>query len=138
TARLRLDGGPVEPAVVVEAALDAVRPAAEAKGIRLQPVLDPRAGPVSGDADRLQQVVWNLLSNAIKFTPRGARVQVQVARANSHVEIVVTDTGQGITAEAMPHIFERFRQADSGSQRAHGGRGLRARARHPPGGGPGA
>jgi signal transduction histidine kinase/ActR/RegA family two-component response regulator len=124
TGKLRLDVGPVEPAVVVEAALDAVRPAAEAKGIRLQPVLDPRAGPVSGDADRLQQVVWNLLSNAIKFTPRGGRVQVQVARANSHVEIVVTDTGQGITAEAMPHIFERFRQADSGSQRAHGGLGI--------------
>ena len=124
TGKLRLDVGPVEPAVVVEAALDAVRPTAEAKGIRLQPVLDPRAGPVSGDADRLQQVVWNLLANAIKFTPRGGRVQVQVARVSSHVEIVVTDTGQGITAEAMPHIFERFRQAESGSQRAHGGLGI--------------
>ena len=124
TGKLRLDVGPVEPAVVVDAALDAVRPAAEAKDIRLQPVLDPRAGPVSGDADRLQQVVWNLLSNAIKFTPRGGRVQVRVARVNSHVEIVVTDTGQGISAEAMPHIFERFRQADSGSQRAHGGLGI--------------
>jgi len=124
TGKLRLDVGPVEPAVVVEAALDAVRPAADAKGIRLQPVLDPRAGPVSGDADRLQQVVWNLLSNAIKFTPRGGRVQVQVARVNSHVEIVVTDSGQGIPADVMPHIFERFRQADSSSQRAHGGLGI--------------
>jgi len=122
--KLRLDVGPVEPAVVVEAALDAVRPAAEAKGIRLQPVLDPRAGPVSGDADRLQQVVWNLLSNAIKFTSRGGRVQVQVARVNSHVEIVVTDSGQGIPADVLPHIFERFRQADSSSQRAHGGLGI--------------
>jgi len=124
TGKLRLDVGPVEPAAVVEAALDAVRPAAEAKGIRLQPVLDPRAGPVSGDADRLQQVVWNLLSNAIKFTPRDGRVQVQLARVNSHVEIVVTDSGQGIPAEVMPHIFERFRQADSSSQRAHGGLGI--------------
>ena len=124
TGKLRLDVGPVEPAVVVEAALDAVRPAAEAKGIGVQQGLDPRAGPVSGDADRLQQVVWTLLSNAIKFTPRGGRVQVQVARVNSHVEIVVADTGQGITAEAMPHIFERFRQAESGSQRAHGGLGI--------------
>jgi signal transduction histidine kinase/ActR/RegA family two-component response regulator len=124
TGKLRLDVGSVEPAVVVEAALDAVRPAAEAKGIRLQPVLDPRAGPVSGDADRLQQVVWNLLSNAIKFTSRGGRVQVQVARVNSHVEIVVTDTGQGIPADVLPHIFERFRQADSSSQRTHGGLGI--------------
>jgi CheY-like chemotaxis protein/nitrogen-specific signal transduction histidine kinase len=124
TGKLRLDVGPVELAAVVEAALDAVRPAAEAKGIRLQPVLDPRAGPVSGDADRLQQVVWNLLSNAIKFTPRDGRVQVQLARVNSHVEIVVTDSGQGIPAEVMPHIFERFRQADSSSQRAHGGLGI--------------
>jgi signal transduction histidine kinase/ActR/RegA family two-component response regulator len=124
TGKLRLDVAPLEPAVVVEAALDAVRPAADAKGIHLQPLLDPRAGPVSGDADRLQQVVWNLLSNAIKFTPRGGRVQVRVARASSHVEIVVTDSGQGIPAEVMPHIFERFRQADSSSQRAHGGLGI--------------
>src|SRR5207244_11232862 len=79
---------------------------------------------VSGDADRLQQVVWNLLSNAIKFTPRGGRVQVRVARVNSHVEIVVSDTGQGMTPEVLPHIFERFRQADSSSQRAHGGLGI--------------
>jgi signal transduction histidine kinase/CheY-like chemotaxis protein len=124
TGKLRLDVQPVEPVVVVEAALDAVRPAAEAKGIRLQPVLDPRAGPVSGDPDRLQQVVWNLLSNAIKFTPREGRVQVRVARVNSHVEIVVTDTGLGIDASILPHVFERFRQADGSSQRSHGGLGL--------------
>jgi len=124
TGKLRLDVAPVEPATVVEAALDAVRPAADAKGIQLQAVLDPRAGPVSGDADRLQQIVWNLVSNALKFTPRGGRVQVRVARVNSHVEIMVTDTGQGIRAEVMPHIFERFRQADSSSQRAHGGLGI--------------
>ena len=124
TGKLRLDVQPVEPVRVVEAALDAVRPAAEAKSIRLQPVLDPRAGPVSGDPDRLQQVVWNLVSNAIKFTPRGGRVQVRVARVNSHVEIVVTDTGQGIDTDMLPHVFERFRQADSSSQRSHGGLGL--------------
>ena len=124
TGKLRLDVQAVEPGRVVEAALDAVRPAAEAKGIRLQPVLDPRAGPVSGDPDRLQQIAWNLLSNAIKFTPRGGRVQVRVARVNSHVEIVVTDSGQGITAEVLPHVFERLRQGDSSSQRSHGGLGL--------------
>src|SRR4030095_12337712 len=124
TARLRLDGGPVEPAVVVEAALDALRPAAEAKGIRLQPILDPRAGPVSGDPDRLQQIVWNLLSHAVKFTPRGGRVQVRLERVNSHVEIVVADTGKGIAPDILPHVFDRFRQADSSSQRTHGGLGI--------------
>ena len=124
TGKLRLDVRRVDPVAVIEAAIDAVRPAAEAKGIRLQPVLDPRAGPVSGDPDRLQQVVWNLLSNSIKFTPRNGRVQVQLARVNSHVEIVVADTGKGITADVLPHIFERFRQAESGSQRSHGGLGI--------------
>ena len=109
---------------MVEAAIDAVRPAAEAKAIRLQSVLDPRAGPVSGDPDRLQQVVWNLLSNSIKFTPRNGRVQVRLARVNSHVEIVVTDSGQGIGGDVLPHVFERFRQAESGSQRSHGGLGI--------------
>ena len=124
TGKMRLDVGPVEPITVVEAAIDAVRPAAEAKAIRLQSVLDPRAGPVSGDPDRLQQVVWNLLSNSIKFTPRNGRVQVRLARVNSHVEIVVTDSGQGIGGDVLPHVFERFRQAESGSQRSHGGLGI--------------
>ena len=124
TGKLRLEVGVVEPATVVEAALDAVRPAADAKAIRLQPALDAQAGPVSADPDRLQQIVWNLLSNAIKFTPSGGRVDVRVARVDSHVEIVVADTGSGISPEVMPHIFERFRQADSSSQRAHGGLGL--------------
>jgi signal transduction histidine kinase/ActR/RegA family two-component response regulator/HAMP domain-containing protein len=122
--KLRLDVRAVSPAAVIEAAIDALRPAAEAKSIRLQPVLDPRAGPVSGDPDRLQQVVWNLLSNAVKFTPRGGRVQVRLARVNSHVEIVVTDTGKGIAADILPFVFDRFRQADSSSQRAHGGLGI--------------
>jgi hypothetical protein len=108
----------------VEGALDAVRPAVEAKAIRLQNVLDPRAGPITGDPARLQQVVWNLLMNAVKFTPKGGRVQVHVQRVNSHVEIVVSDTGQGIAPEMLPLIFDRFRQADSSSTRAHTGLGL--------------
>jgi hypothetical protein len=85
---------------------------AEAKSIRLQSLLDPDAGPVAGDASRLQQIVWNLLTNAIKFTPKGGRVQVRVERLNSHIEIVVSDTGQGIAPEFLPHVFDRFRQAD--------------------------
>ena len=124
TGKLRLDVKAVSPAAVIEAAVDALRPAAEAKAIRLQPVLDPRAGPVSGDPDRLQQVVWNLLSNAVKFTPRGGRVQIRLERVNSHVEIVVTDTGKGIAPDVLPFVFDRFRQADSSSQRAHGGLGI--------------
>jgi signal transduction histidine kinase/ActR/RegA family two-component response regulator len=124
TGKLRLDVKPVTPATVIEAAVDALRPAADAKGIRLQPIVDPRAGPVSGDPDRLQQVVWNLLSNAVKFTPRGGRVQIRLERVNSHIEIVVTDTGPGIAPEVLPHVFDRFRQADSSSQRSHGGLGI--------------
>ena len=124
TGKLRLDVKAVALASVIEAAVDTLRPAAEAKSIRLQPVVDPRAGPVSGDPDRLQQIVWNLLSNAVKFTPRGGRVQIRLERVNSHVEIVVTDTGKGVTADMLPHVFDRFRQADGSSQRAHGGLGI--------------
>ena len=87
-------------------------------------MLDPRAGPVTGDPARLQQVVWNLLMNAVKFTPRGGRVELVLRGAGPHVEIVVGDTGQGIAPEMLPHVFERFRQADSSSTRAHGGLGL--------------
>jgi PAS domain S-box-containing protein len=124
TGKMRLDVRPVDLHAVVEGALDAVRPAAEAKGIQLQSVLDPRAGPVTGDPNRLQQVVWNLLMNAVKFTPKGGRVQVHLQRVNSHVEIVVSDTGPGIPAEVLPFIFDRFRQGDSSSTRAHTGLGL--------------
>jgi signal transduction histidine kinase/ActR/RegA family two-component response regulator len=124
TGKMRLDVRPVDLKLVVEAALDAVRPAAEAKGIRLQGVLDPRAGPITGDPDRLQQVVWNLLMNAVKFTSKGGRVQASLQRVNSHVEIVVSDTGQGIAPDVLPVIFERFRQADSSSTRLHTGLGL--------------
>jgi signal transduction histidine kinase/DNA-binding response OmpR family regulator len=124
TGKMRLDVRPVDLRTVVEAALDAVRPAAEAKELRLQPVLDPRAAGVTGDPDRLQQVVWNLLINAVKFTPRGGRVQVQLQRVNSHVEIVVSDTGQGIAPNVLPYVFERFQQGDSTSTRRHTGLGL--------------
>jgi CheY-like chemotaxis protein/anti-sigma regulatory factor (Ser/Thr protein kinase) len=109
---------------VIEKAVDIVRPAADAKGVRLRMVLDTEVGAVLGDAERLQQVVWNLLSNAVKFTPKGGRVQVALARLNSHVEIVVSDTGQGIDPAFLPYVFERFRQADSATTRAHGGLGL--------------
>ena len=124
TGKIRLDVGSVEPIDVIEAALEAVKPAAENKQIRLQAVLDPKAGPVLGDANRLQQIIWNLLANAIKFTPKAGRVQVRLQRVNSHIEIVVSDTGQGIRAEFLPHVFDRFRQEDSTASRSHGGLGL--------------
>ena len=122
--QLRLNVRAVELIPVIEAALDVVRPAAEAKDVRLQPVLDPAAGPVSGDSDRLQQIIWNLLTNAVKFTPRGGRVQIRTERINSHVEIIVTDTGQGISAEFLPYVFDRFRQADNSITRSYSGLGL--------------
>ncbi len=124
TGKIRLNVQTVELLSVIEATIDTVRPAADAKNIRLQSVLDPAAGPVLGDSERLQQIVWNLLSNAIKFTPKRGRVQVCLQRINSHVEIVVTDTGQGISAEFLPYVFERFRQADSSITRSFGGLGL--------------
>ena len=121
--KLVLAVGPVEVVRVVEAALDAVRLAADAKKVRLQPVLDSHA-TIVGDADRLQQVVWNLLSNAIKFTPKNGRVQVRVSRKESYVEVAVADDGQGIAAEFLPHVFDRFRQADGAFNRQAGGLGL--------------
>src|SRR5215212_2063061 len=124
TGKLRMDVRPVDPNSFIDAAVEAVRPAAEARGVRLQKVID--TGPVSipGDPVRLQQVVWNLLSNAIKFTPRGGRVQIRSERVNSHLEIVVSDTGQGIAPDFLPHVFDRFRQADQKTSRQHGGMGL--------------
>ena len=124
TGKLRLNVRTVELASVITAAVDAVRPAAEAKNIRLQTLLDPQAGPISGDSDRLQQVVWNLLSNAVKFTPKDGRVQVRLERVNSHVEIVISDTGKGIEPEFLPFVFDRFRQSDGSMTRRHGGLGL--------------
>jgi len=124
TGKLRLEIRTIELSSVIEAAVDAVRPAAEAKDIRLQILLDTKAGPVSGDADRLQQIFWNLLSNAVKFTPKGGRVQVRLERVNSHVEITVSDSGEGIEPEFLPHVFDRFRQADQTTTRRQGGLGL--------------
>ena len=122
--KIRLNVQPVDLAHVLDAAIATVTPAAEARGVRLQPVIDRDAGPVAGDSERLQQVVWNLLSNAVKFTPRDGRVQVRLERINSHVEIIVSDTGIGIPADFLPHAFERFRQGDSRFSREYSGLGL--------------
>jgi len=124
TGKLRLDVRPVPLAPVVQAAVEVVRPAAEAKGLELQVVLDAEVGTVTGDPERLKQVVWNLASNAVKFTPKGGRVEVRLERVDGRVEITVRDSGQGIRPEFLPHIFQRFEQADSTSTRAHGGLGL--------------
>jgi PAS domain S-box-containing protein len=121
--KVRLRIRPVDLSQVIHSAADAVRPAAQAKDIRLHLVLDSTIA-LSGDAERLQQVVWNLLSNAVKFTPKGGRVHVVLERVNSHVEIAVSDSGQGIAAEQLPHLFERFWQADSSTTRAFSGLGL--------------
>jgi len=124
SGKIRLEIDKIDLSEVIRAAVDAVTPAADAKGVRLQSVLDPHAGPFAGDAARLQQVVWNLLTNAIRFTPRGGRVQVFLERVDSHLELSVVDTGEGIPPEFLPHVFDRFRQADSSTTRRHGGLGL--------------
>lgn len=124
SGKLRLDVRTVDLINVVNAAIDSIRPAADAKGIRLQTILDPAAGPISGDADRLQQIVWNLLTNAVKFTPKGGKIQIKLQRIDSHVEIMVSDSGIGISKEFLPYVFDRFRQADASTTRIHGGLGL--------------
>jgi PAS domain S-box-containing protein len=122
--RMRLDVQEVGLVDVVQSTVDSVEPTAQAKGIRVETVLDPQGGVVSGDAARLQQVFWNLLTNAVKFTPKGGRVQVILQRVNSHVEVSVADTGIGISADFLPHVFDRFSQADTSLQRRQGGLGL--------------
>ena len=124
SGKMRLNVQPVDIPLVIHEAIETVKPAAEAKRIRVHAVIDPQVGPISGDPDRLRQVVWNLLSNAIKFTPKNGQVQVGLERVNSSVEIIVSDTGMGIEEAFLPHLFERFRQADSGITRQHGGLGL--------------
>ncbi len=124
SGKVRLDVQRLDLGSVVQAAIATARPTAEARGVRLQAVLDPLAGPVSGDPERLQQVFWNLLSNAIKFTPKGGRVQVVLERVNSHLEVSFIDTGEGISPEFLPHVFDRFRQSDGSTTRRHGGLGL--------------
>ena len=124
SGKIRLEVQRVNLDEIVLAAVDTVRPAADAKGIMLRTVLDSRLGPISGDPNRLQQVFWNLLTNAIKFTPKGGIVRVTLQRANSHAEVSVSDSGAGIGGEFLPYVFDRFRQADSSTTRHHGGLGL--------------
>ena len=124
TGKLRLDMRAVNPNNFIDSAVEAVRPGAESKGVRIRKIMDTGLISVAGDPVRLQQIIWNLLSNAVKFTPRGGLVQVRLSRVNSHVEIAVGDTGQGIAPEFLPHVFDRFRQADQKITRQHGGLGL--------------
>ena len=124
SGKLRLEIQRVAVLEIVEAAVEAMRPSAEARGIALKLLIEPISQPVHGDASRLQQVIWNLLSNAVKFTPRGGHVQVVVARVDSELEISVSDDGQGIDPAFLPHVFGRFRQADASSAREHGGLGI--------------
>ena len=124
TGNMRLEVRPLNVAAVLEAALDTVRPAATAKGVHLESVLEPGAEAMMGDPARLQQVIWNLLMNAVKFTPRGGRVTAHLRRVSTHIEIVVSDTGEGIAPEHMPRLFQRFGQADSSSTRGHTGLGI--------------
>ena len=124
SGRMQLEIQRVPPSAFVDAAIDTMRNAAEVKQITLSAQIDPMTGLVSGDPTRLQQVVWNLVSNAVKFTPRGGRVSVDVTRTNENVQIAVTDSGEGIRAEFLPHVFDRFRQADASTTRRHGGLGL--------------
>jgi PAS domain S-box-containing protein len=124
SGKLRLNVQPLDLRPVVEAAMDVVRPAAKARSIKLSARYDARVAKVSGDPDRLQQVVWNLLSNAVKFTPEGGRVEIRVGRIDSQVEIAVSDTGAGIAPDFLPYVFDRFRQGESHMTRAHGGLGL--------------
>ena len=122
--KLRLDVRDVVLRDVVDQAIDTVRPAADAKSLRLDAEIDRTAGVFAADADRLQQIVWNLLSNAIKFTPPGGHVMVTVQQSNRSIDIAVRDSGSGIAADFLPHVFDRFRQAEGGTQRRHGGLGL--------------
>jgi CheY-like chemotaxis protein len=125
SGKVRLEVDRVELTHIVRAAIDTARPAADAKHIRLRTELDPMAGvELRGDANRLQQVLWNLLSNALKFTPRNGAITVGLHDKGSHAELTVRDTGQGITPEFLPHVFDRFRQADASTTRRHGGLGL--------------
>lgn len=124
SGKIRLDVQRMELAPILEAAIDTVRPSADAKSILIRKTIDPNAGPVFGDPNRLQQVFWNLLTNAVKFTAKGGKIDVLLRAVNSHFEIAIHDTGMGISTEFLPHLFERFRQADSSTTRRYGGLGL--------------
>jgi PAS domain S-box-containing protein len=122
--KIRLAVEPVQVPALVAEALHTVRPAAEAKGVKIEVHTEPDLPLIPADPERLQQIIWNLLANAVRFTPRGGAVGVDVSRTESSVEIAVTDTGVGISREFMPYVFDRFRQADNGIAREHGGLGL--------------
>lgn len=124
TGKLRLEFRPVELATVLRAAVDTLSPTAAAKSIGIKLIVDHENGLVAGDPDRLQQVIWNLIANAIKFTPKEGMIDIHLQRIDSHMELTVSDNGPGISSEFLPHVFERFRQADSSTTRAHGGLGL--------------
>jgi PAS domain S-box-containing protein len=124
SGKVRLDVQRVDLLSVINSAIESVKPTAAAKEIRVTSALDPLAGPISGDPARLQQILWNLLTNALKFTERGGRVHVVLERVNSHLEISIADTGRGIDPDFLPHVFDRFRQADASSTREHRGLGL--------------
>ena len=124
TGRLSLNITTVNPLAFIDAAIESVRPAAEAKGVRIQKIVDTGVDSIAGDEHRLQQVVWNLLANAIKFTSKKGRVQIRLQRVNSSIEIAVSDSGRGISPEFLPYVFDRFRQADMSTTRQHGGLGL--------------
>ncbi len=124
SGKLRLNVQPVDLPQIVREAVETSQPAADARGIRLGVIVDPRGTLVSGDPDRLRQVLWNLISNAVKFSDRGGRVEVRLERVNSHIEVTVTDAGVGIEPAFLPHLFERFSQADMGTKRVHSGLGL--------------
>ena len=124
TGKLKIEFQPVSFASITDSVINSLRPAVDAKQLQLEAEIDPAAGPILGDPARLQQIVTNLLSNAIKFTPNGGRIDVRLERRDSCVRLEVKDTGVGVAAEHLPHIFERFRQVDSSNVRAHGGLGL--------------
>ena len=124
TGKMRIDTKPLNLSSIIHMAVDSIMPAAQAKGIRLQVIIDPSTGSVLGDRDRLQQVIWNLLSNAVKFTPAGGRVQIQMEPSESHVEVTISDNGIGVDPEFLPRIFERFSQEDSSNTRSYGGLGM--------------
>ena len=124
SGKLRLDVQRIDLRPVIDTAVQSVKPAAEAKNIQLLTTVDHRTQAIAGDPARLQQILWNLLSNAIKFTPRDGRVEVVLARVDSHAELTVRDTGQGIRREFLPFLFDRFRQGDASTTRQHRGMGL--------------
>src|SRR5262245_54809429 len=124
SGKLLIEPRQIEIAKVAEAAAESIGPTAAEKGVNFNTTLAPESGMISGDPDRLQQAIWNLLSNAVKFTPEGGNVELRLTRVNSKIEIAVSDDGQGISHDFLPHVFDRFRQQDSTTARQHGGLGL--------------